>query len=142
MSLPVSPALANGRAEGRRRLDAAHSLLTLHRESIVRDGQRALLLSALQTGSATADDVRQRVTIPDGIGPRCLGAVPSPLARLGMIRRRGYVDSVRPVAHARPVTVWELIDRGKAEAWLATHPPITLPESVSIDDAVSDRGAA
>jgi hypothetical protein len=110
--------------EGERRKAAAHNLLTDHREAVVRRAQRALLTVLLKTGTATADDVRELVELPAGIGPKCFGAVPSPLARAGIIQADGYTKTCRPEGHARPVTVWALADREAAERWLRNHPDL------------------
>lgn len=128
-SVPDLPAPVDGRAEGKRRKDIAHQLLAARRERVVRLGQRALLNRMLTYGTATADDVRAAVALPDGVSPVCLGAAPGALARLCIIRRIGFVESSRACAHARPVSVWELADREAALAWLAAHPPIPAPEA-------------
>lgn len=117
----------DGRAEGERRKNAAHALLARHRERLIRDAQRALILQGLSHGTATADDVRAAIAMPEGIAPVCLGAVPGPLARLGIIRRAGFIESARPEAHGRPVSVWELVDHQAAVDWLAEHP--SLPDA-------------
>ena len=123
-----TPTPAAGRAEGERRRDAALQLLAARREALVRRGRRALLLALLARGTATADDVRSAVELPPDVGPRCLGAVPGELARAGLIRRAGYSPSNRPLAHARPVGVWQLLDIDGARRWLATHPDLPEPE--------------
>lgn len=110
--------------EGERRKAAAHTLLADHREAVIRRAQRALLMVLLETGSATADDVREVVELPPGIGPKCFGAVPTTLARRGIIRADGFSKTCRPEGHARPVTVWRLVDHNKAEGWLLTHPDL------------------
>lgn len=104
-----------------RKLDA-HELLQARREVYVLRGRGALLRRLLHTGEATADDVRDAVELPDGVNPVCLGVVPGPLARAGIIERVGFAESRRADAHARPVSVWRLADRNAALAWLATHP--------------------
>jgi hypothetical protein len=121
-----------GRVEGERRRDAA---LKLHAErcaALVRRGQRALLLRLLDAGTATADDVRDAVELPAGVGPRCFGAVPLPLAELGIISAAGYTPTRRPEGHARPITVWELADRAAALAWIDTHPEKTDREPAAL----------
>jgi hypothetical protein len=107
----------------RRKLDA-HALLAAHREVYVLRGRRALLARLLVApeATATADDVRDAVALPPAINPVCLGVVPGLLARAGVIERAGFVESRRPDAHARPVSVWRLLDRAAALAWLAAHP--------------------
>jgi hypothetical protein len=95
---------------------AAHRLLRACRAALVRRAQRALLSRLLDTGEATADDVRDVVPLPDGISPRVFGAAPKELATAGIIVAAGYRKSRRPEAHARPVTVWHLRDRRAAVA--------------------------
>jgi hypothetical protein len=108
--------------DGAGRRDAALDALAELRDLHVLRGRRALLSALVAHGTATADDVRAAVDLPDGIDPVCLGAVPLPLARAGIIVRAGYVPTGRPTAHARPVAVWRLADRAAAVAWLREHP--------------------
>lgn len=108
-------------SEAERRKLSAHALLEARRDVWVLRGRRALLLKLLTNGTATADDVRDVVQLPEGIGPKLFGAVPGELRRAGIIRRTGYAPSRRPAGHARPVIQWELADRQKAAAWLARH---------------------
>lgn len=110
--------------EGRRRKKAALTLLEMHRERTLRSGRRALLLHLLKHGEATPDDVRAAVATPDGVDPVCFGAVPTPLAAKGIIRRLRFAESKRPDAHARPVSVWGLVDAADAIRWLQTHPEL------------------
>jgi hypothetical protein len=90
----------------------------------------------LEQTVATADDVRNKVPLPQGIGPRCYGAVPLPLADAGLIRHAGYTATRRPEAHGRPIALWQLGDRAAALAWLETHPelPDTDPELLTFLD--------
>lgn len=112
---------------------AAHALLEARRETYVLRGRRALLLRLLDTANATADDVRDAVGLPPEINPVCLGVVPGPLARRGIIERAGFVDSRRPDAHGRPVSVWRLADRAAALGWLAAHPDRPDPTPAEAD---------
>lgn len=107
--------------EGQDRKDAAFLLLEAKRSQIIREARKVLLERLLQHGTATIDDVRNAITLPDGINPKCFGAVPGTFARANIIRSVGFVQTSRPKAHARPVTVWELADAAKAERWLATY---------------------
>lgn len=93
-----------------------------YRGAVVCRAQRALLTVLLEVGSANADDMRRLVELPPGISPKCFGSAPGPLAKAGIIRADGFCKTSRPKAHARPVTVWRLNDRSKAEQWLADHP--------------------
>ena len=81
----------------------------------------------------TADDVRDRVKVPPGIDPRCLGAVPGPLARAGAIRSAGYAKSTRPETHARVLVAWRLADRAAAMRWLRDHPAPAADSPTPID---------
>lgn len=116
-----------GAAEGEKRKADTLALLAANRESLVRRAQRALVTTVLKRGAATADDVRDIVDLPSGVDPKCFGAVPGPLARAGIIRRDGFISTCRPLAHARPVSVWKLVDREAALQWLDAHPE--LPDS-------------
>ena len=130
-STPCNPCHCAGLVEGERRKANALDLLAEHREAVIRQAQRALLRLLLDHGTATADDVRSLVDLPDGINPKAFGAAPSPLAKRGIIRADGFTRSCRPEAHARPVTVWRLADPLAAEQWLRTHPPLPTLDDTS-----------
>ena len=121
--------------DGECRKSGAHAVLTDRRELWILRGRRALLGKLLRDGRATADDVRTAVELPAGIGPKCLGPVPAPFARAGIIRRVGFTASTRAKSHARPVSVWELVDADAARQWLAGHPdrPDSVPQSGACD---------
>ncbi|MFH1417678.1 MAG: hypothetical protein ABII12_05250 [Planctomycetota bacterium] len=114
-------------ADGERRKLSAHATLAAQREVYVLRGRRALLRRLLDVGTGGADDVRDAVALPAGINPVCVGVVPGPLARAGVIERVSFAESRRPDAHARPITVWQLADRDAATAWLAAHPDRPVP---------------
>jgi hypothetical protein len=79
-----------GQREGQARKEAAHSLLEAHRDVLIRRARRALLIRLIEAGTATADDVADRIgPIGADIDPRWLGTVPRPLALAGIIRRSG-----------------------------------------------------
>ena len=130
--MPSTRTPAAGLADGERRRDAALELLADRRAAVVRAGQRALLLHLFDAGTATADDVRAAVELPQGIGPRCYGAVPMALVDAGIIRAAGYTPTRRPEGHARPITLWELADRGAALAWLADHAELPAVEQPTL----------
>ncbi|MEN6407224.1 MAG: hypothetical protein ABFC77_12230 [Thermoguttaceae bacterium] len=135
--IPCNPCRC-GVAEGECRKADALAVLTANRETVIRRAQRALLAAILEAGSATADDVRALVELPPGIGPKCFGAVPSLLVRVGIIRADGFVKTCRPKAHARPVTVWTLVDRPAAERWLRDHPD--MPDLEKSEGAAGSQG--
>ena len=111
-------------AEGERRKENTLATFEARRETIVIAGRRVLLLRLLESPTATADDVREALELPTGLDARCLGAVPSGLARAGIIRSAGYVRSERPERHASPIQVWTLADHAGAIAWLRTIPSL------------------
>lgn len=111
-----------GRREGEHRKRLKLTVLDARREWFVLRGRRALLRCLLDAGAATMDDVRDVVTLSADIDPTLFGSVPRLLAFAGIIRADGFVKTSRPKAHARPLTVWRLVDRTKAEQWLIEHP--------------------
>lgn len=94
--------------------DEALVLLRRKNPDVVRVCTLEALRIVLGDGRVTADDVRNAVTIPDGVNPKVVGAVFRDLSDAGIIRRDGYVQSRRPKAHARTITVWVLGDAEKA----------------------------
>jgi hypothetical protein len=127
--------LANDRAEGEARKRAAHQLLQATRETLVRRARRLLLGRLLSHGVATIDFVRSTLPVPPGVNPKVFGSVPGPLALARIIRAAGSKKTGRVVGHARPVTVWELVDRAAAERWLIDNPEPFTPEPVADDQA-------
>ena len=107
---------------GNERKAAALDLLDARRQVYVNRGRRVLLKRLLAGETATADDVRASVELPDGIDPRCFGAVFRSLAKAGIIRSAGFVQSTRPERHASIIQAWELRDGNKAIAWMREHP--------------------
>lgn len=97
-------------------------LLEAFHEGRIITAQRALVKRVLTHGYATIDDVRVWLDIPKGAIPHWLGAVPRALEHDRIIVCVGPQPSKRPEAHARPQSVWALMDENKALAWLALHP--------------------
>ena len=118
---------SNGRTEGERRKANQLDNLEAHREVYVNRGRRALLEKCLRDGFATADDVRA-VELPEGMDPRCFGAVPGTLARAGIIRRADFGKSNRRQRNASYISIWELCDAGAARDWLRRLPDMPDPE--------------
>jgi len=114
-------------AEGERLKAGALEIPGARRDRYVLRGRRALLERLLRDGVATADDVRDAVELPPGIGPKCFGAVPGPLRRAGIIAPAGFCKTCRPAAYARPVIVWTLADREAAQRWLEEYPDLPDP---------------
>ena len=121
------------REVGEVRKQAALDALARSRAYHVLRGRHALLRRLLDVGYGTADDVRAVVELPDGINPVCFGSVPSELARRGIIRGAGFVNSTRKESHARPTRVWELVDREAALQWLRDHPEPVIERPVQRD---------
>ncbi len=103
------------------------AMLEARRAVYVNRGRRALLGRLLVAGEATADDVIAAVHLPVDIDPRCLGAVPGPLARAGIICSTGFVKSTRPQRHASYIQAWQLTDPDEAQRWLAANPDMPDP---------------
>lgn len=104
----------------KRRRDEGHVTPGSQRAWTVLRGRRALLQRLVVRGVGTLADVRASLLIPSGVDPRCLGAVPRGLDRI--IARDGDTVTGRPVAHARRVARWSLVDVEAALAWLRDHP--------------------
>jgi hypothetical protein len=81
------------RCEGERRKTDAFAVLTANRETVIRRAQRALLTVLLETGSATADNVRELSDLPPGINAKCFGAAPGVLTRAKIIRADGFAKT-------------------------------------------------
>ena len=118
------------RDSGERLKQDALNALEKSRAYHVLRARRVLLERLLADGSATIDIVREAIELPEGIDPKLFGSVPGGLARAGIIERDGFTTTTRPTAHARPVSIWRLVDRAKAEAWLADNPVPNLGISV------------
>lgn len=110
------------RQEGERRKRDILDALAERREPYVKHGRRVLLETIFAKGTATADDVYRSMTLPKDIDPRCLGAVPTALARAKIIRRVDFVPSNRPKRNASTISVWKLKRPAAARAWLAANP--------------------
>jgi hypothetical protein len=112
----------NGGAEGEARRDAALNRLRVRRAALIRECTAAALRLALERGEVCADDVRALVLIPADISPKLVGVVFRDLSDAGILRRDGFRKSIRPIAHARPLSVWRLADADAAAASLAALP--------------------
>jgi hypothetical protein len=115
-------------SDGEARKRAALDLLERTRQVLVRRARRALLRALLDRGRATIDPIRDMVPIPAAINPKLFGVVPGALAEAGLIQAVQAAKTRRPEAHARWVTVWELVDRAGALAWLETNPDLPDPD--------------
>jgi hypothetical protein len=108
----------DGGREGEALRDAALNLLRARRADLIRECTAAALRLALDRGEVCADDVRTLVTIPPGISPKLVGAVFRDLADDKVLRRVGFRNSKRPAAHARHLSLWQLVDADRATARL------------------------
>lgn len=109
-------------SEGDRLKAAALAVLEAKRGLLIGRARRAFVSHLLEFGCAKADDVRDAVQLPPEINPTLFGAVPGPLVKAGIIRAAGYIKTARRDGHARPITVWKLVNRGDAERWLEANP--------------------
>jgi hypothetical protein len=108
----------NHTSKGEAARDAALNVLRVHRAALIRKSTAAVLRFVLAGGQVCADDVRDEIAIPPGTSPTFWGVVFRDLADAGILRRLTYRPSTRAVAHARPLSVWELADRDAAVARL------------------------
>ncbi len=104
-----------------RKLDALATLQARHAGRVL-TARRAMLRLLLEHGTTTVESVRAALELPDGKPAHWLGCVPTELRRAGIIRRAGFTETTRVVAHARPISVWELADRAGALTWFQEHP--------------------
>ena len=133
------------RNEGKRLKSDIQSELEARRGYWIEQGRRALLTVALERGAASTDDVHEHVTLPDDIGPCCLGCIPRKLAKTGVIKREGYVPTSRKEAKNRPVSLWIIKDRDAALRYLANIPPLATakdPERPITADAPLKPGTS
>ncbi len=108
-------------ADGEARRDAALNHLRVRRADLIRECTAAALRVVLEGGQVCADDIRALVPIPPDISPKLVGCVFRDLSDARILRRAGFRTSARPIAHARPVSLWQLADAAAALAWLATR---------------------
>lgn len=111
-------------ATGDDRRDGVLELVESRSKLYVLRGRRALLIRLLDVGVGTAHDVYEAVTLPVDVDPHCFGAVPTPLARAGIIQYRRHVKTRRAERNASRISEWELADRAAAVAWLRENPEI------------------
>lgn len=108
----------NNGADGEALRDEALNRLRDHRPELIRQCTVAAIHVALDTGEVCADDVRALVPIPAGLTAHFVGCVFKDLAAAGILRRDGYQNSKRAIAHARPISHWRLADAVIATARL------------------------
>ena len=97
------------------------SALAAHEEkhgALLAELRTRLIRHLLKNGEGTVEDARAGFELPRDVNPACLGAVPGPLSRAGLIARKAYKNATRTAAHARAVSIWVLGDRERAEHWL------------------------
>jgi hypothetical protein len=114
--------------EGRERKRKALDRHEEYRAALLLKARREFIRRGLSGKRMTTDDIRYHINIPDGVDPSFLGAVPKVFANAGIINRIGYEPSGRAEAHTRPISVWKVVQRGAALAWLACNPEPCMGE--------------
>lgn len=114
----MSTGLDTAAPTGEQLKEAALTTLEATRAALILEARRVMVRRLLAAGTATADDIRAGLVIPDGIDPKCLGVVPRLLCNLKLIRPGGFKPTTRAEAHCRPVRIWALADPKGAQAWL------------------------
>lgn len=115
---------------GRDRKEIQLSLHEAEHKQFMLLARRALIELLRSRDSATIDDLRPKITIPASVSCKAIGAIPTALAKAGVIRRAGFTESIRPEAHGRMLSAWTLADSAKASAWMAANPapvPVVPP---------------
>lgn len=120
--LPVTPARGCPLTSEALAGHAERVSLKVLRAWVLECARYKLLTFAVCLGRATADDVYASVEVPDCLDPRCLGMVPWPLVKAGLITRSGFIPSERRARHGSMISLWKLADRPAAEHWLEAHP--------------------
>lgn len=116
------------------RCDAAMGQLVDRRARWIRIAQRLIVRLALAGKTVSADDLRN-IDV-GGIERNFFGAVFRLLNSAGVLIAAGYRPSEVPANHARPILMWVLRDRSKAEEWLRNHPdpdPLAPPVQRRLD---------
>ena len=94
----------------------------LRRAEYVRSARRVLVDILLCRSDwpavASMDDVRRFHPVPRDMDPRVLAGVPGVLHRAGLIAPIWHCQTRRPAGHGRWLTVWSLVDRDAAKAWM------------------------
>lgn len=122
------PRNENSKVEGELQKDEAFANLEATREWVLLLARRVFATVLLQKGTATIDDVRAVVAIPDGMNPVCMGPVPVPFARQNWIERVGFARTTRTEGHARPVSTWECRSPSAIGQWLIDNPHRPPPD--------------
>lgn len=104
---PVDESRQSNHTEGRELKQLAFDLFEKERGEQLAEARRRFIAIAVERGRVTINDVRNRMAIPPELDPRWLGAVPSPFAHRGIVRRAG--DEPSGCAHGRYISVWELV---------------------------------
>lgn len=101
----------------------AMSLLREHRYESVLKAQRAMVGLLLRQAEGSVDDLHRVLgeIANDGDPAYWLGAALHGLRLSGVIRKTGFVETCRKVAHRRPVSMWTLTSRPAALAWFDDH---------------------
>lgn len=107
---------------GQARKAKAHDIFERVRADLLLMARRALLQQLLSgAATVTVEDIRPLITVPPGINPTFFGPTARPLVRLKIIKDCDSAPCKRPEAHARPTTVYRLIDPQAAAQWLLDH---------------------
>jgi hypothetical protein len=110
------------RHKGEQRRDAGMGLAAQARPDRVDTGKVAFLKALLRSpdSTATIDDATDNLAAEFRDGGKWRGTVTRSLAASRFIEAVGAVKSSRPSRHRGYVTVWRLVDRQRALAYLAS----------------------
>jgi len=114
---------------GRTGRDSALAAFEERKAKYLLRARRAFVRRLLDNGTATVDEIHDEIELPASVDPKLFGATPTLFAKSRIIERVTFRPALRPEAHARPVSVWRLIDRSAAITWLQRNPESPIPET-------------
>lgn len=109
---PLPTNRQSNRAAGQNRKDAGMSLAASRRQLAIWRGQLSLLEAIRRSPDrqASTDDTVDDLGAEWADGGRWRGSIPKPLAKAGLIRKAGVVESSRASRHRGLLTQWQGID--------------------------------
>lgn len=97
-------------AAGRQGRDSALDLLERTRAAYIKAARATAVQISIRHGEVTSDAVREALPVPEGLDPRCLGPVFASAPPGFRWERTGYRQTRAKQAHARPISVWRLVN--------------------------------
>lgn len=96
----------NGIAKGRNMRDEALKMIETTRHAWLASARKEAIKIARRRGRVTINDVRAKITLPEGLHHNSWGAV----LKCKELKAVGYDQAQHPAAHARVVRVYQLAE--------------------------------